>query len=163
MFKVDFFKVVKKEVWQTFLAKQKSPPYLWKNLWSTEINQDTLFFFYASVFLPLFFFSLFFSLPICLLQLPLLRLQENSPLYSQRFLSLPFCARNGERSKKGPGRNGGALCPEFVPHRSPFSFTRDDKSGVALTLYPSSHPPRPFPYRPVVSILAYTQNYRDRT
>jgi len=82
-------------------------------------------------------------------------------------ISSPFSpssyVRNGERSKKGPGRNGGALCPEFVPRRSPCSFTRYDKSRVALTLYLSSHPPRPFPYRPAASILAYTQNYRDRT
>lgn len=124
-----------------------------------------LLFFYASVFLTLplfspfvpFFlsFSPFCKYPFCSYERILLCVVNVSSLLS--------CARNGERSKKGPGRNGGALCPEFVPRRSPFSFTRDDKSGVALTLYPSSHPPWPFPYRPAASILAYTQNYRDRT
>lgn len=121
------------------------------------------FYSYYSLSLSLSLSSVF--LPIYLLQPPLLRLQENSSLCSQHFLSPRPYERNGERSKKGLGRNGGALCPEFVPRRSPCSFTRDDKSGVALTLYPhpSSHPPRPFSYRPAASILAYTQNYRDRT
>lgn len=125
----------------------------------------SFFFFYTSVFLTLFIFFFlppFFSLPSVFCNYPFCA-YKRILLCIVNVSSLPYCARNGERSKKGPGRNGGALCPEFVPRRSPFSFTRDDKSGVALTLYPSSHPPRPFPYRPAASILAYTQNYRDRT
>lgn len=67
---------------------------------------------------------------------PVWRLREDSLLYSRPVTSLPSLtlSRDGERGKKGPGRNGGALCPEFVPRRSPCSFTRSDKLGVALAL-----------------------------
>lgn len=75
-------------------------------------------------------------------------------------------------ARKAPGEMAGALCPEFVPRRSPYSFTRYDKSGVASSraLYPfaplstASRAPRAFPYptRRFRS-LACTQNYRDRT
>lgn len=119
-----------------------------KNLQSTEINQDTLFFFFrVSVFLTFSFFLPFPSpprFPPALCNHPF-RAYKRILLCVVNVSSRPPCARNGERSKKGPGRNGGALCPEFVPRRSPCSFTRDDKSGVALTLCPSSRPPQPFP------------------
>ena len=117
--------------------------------------------FFVSFSFPNFLFS--FPVPPFLLYLPVSTFCNHPFRAYKRILlcivnvsSLLPCARNRERSKKGPGRNGGALCPEFVPRCSLCSFTRDDKSGVALTLYPSSHPLRPFLYRPAASILAYT-------
>lgn len=113
-----------------------------------------VFFFllFSPSFLPFsplfFFFFLCLSLPPSAFCNHLFRAYKRILLCVVNVSSLAPCARNGERSKKGPGRNGGALCSEFVPRRSPCSFTRDDKSGVALTLHPSYHPSFPFPTDP---------------
>lgn len=154
-----------------FHAKQKSASYLSKNRQKSGYF-FLICFFYASIFLCLFLLLLF-SLSLFPLSFSLsifcnhpFRAYKRILLCVVNIFSSPVPMSEMENgSKKGLGRNGGALCPEFVPHRSPCSFTRDDKSGVALTLYPhpSSHPPWPFSYRPAASILAYTQNYRDRT
>lgn len=140
----------------------KNPRYVYRKI---DRDQDTFFSFFSFM---LRFFFVFFTpislspslssvfLHICLLQPPLSRLQENSPLCSQHFLSPCSYKRNGERSKKGLGRNGGALCPEFVPRRSPCSFTRDDKSGVALTLYPL-----PF-FLPATTLFLPTRRFYSR-
>lgn len=42
-----------------------------------------------------------------------------------------------QRQQERPSRNGAALCPEFVPRRSPCSFTRGDKSGASLSHTPT--------------------------
>jgi len=74
--------------------------------------------------------------------------------------------RDGERGKKGPRekwrRFVSRICAEPF---SPRSFTRNDKSGVALRVLHPPLVPRPFPYRadPPLPLLACTQNYRDRT
>ena len=130
-----------------------------------EIDRNWSEYSFFPIFLVSFSFPNFFFLSLFLpsLYLPVSTFCNHPFRAYKRILlcivnvsSLLPCARNRERSKKGPGRNGGALCPEFVPRCSLCSFTRDDKSGVALTLYPSSHPLRPFLYRPAASILAYT-------
>jgi len=114
--------------------------------------KDTLFFLIFFVFLCFGFltFALFFlcfALYICFLQSPLSRLQESSPLCSQRFLSLLslLLCEMENAARKAPGEMAALCVPNLCRAvlRAPLRGTISQEWPSPFTFLPTRHGPFP--------------------